>query len=444
MLLIYSAEITNRLEYIFELIFTHLYGIKIQYTSDIIAFQNHPGPLLNYSQTHLPGIPFFFATPLLFENSIRSVEVTYKNSDEVVKLFLHANHKSLTDYDPFAASFYLVSRYEEYLPFQPDPFGNFEADQSIAYKLKFIHRPVVNIWAGKMVAILHEQYPSLEINQPAFDFISTFDVDVAFAYIHKGALRNLGGLLKKLSGFRFREFSDRLLTLAGKKKDIYDTYDWIREDIQKHQYKNIFFFNMGDHAAYDKNPAYTNPAFQKVITGVASFAKTGIHPSFASNTSGDKLKEEIKRLSEIIQKKIVYSRQHYLKLELPVTYLKLIEQGIEEDYTMGYNTCPGFRAGVCSPFYFYDLVKEEKTNLKLYPVTYMEGTLNQELLQSPGEAITTIHALFDEVVAVKGCFISIWHNSTISETGIWKGWRKVYEEMIRMWETEFNAQQPAE
>jgi hypothetical protein len=74
----------------------------------------------------------------------------------------------------------------------------------------------------------------------------------------------------------------------------------------------------------------------------------------------------------------------------------------------------------------------------------MDGTLNQELLQSPEQAIQTIYALLQEVYAVNGCFISIWHNSTISETGIWKGWRNVYEEMIRLWQTQFNPQQSVE
>jgi hypothetical protein len=204
MLLIYSAKITNRLVYIFELIFTHLYGIKIQFTSDINSLQNHEGAILNYSQNYLPGVPFFFSDTLLFENTVRSIEMNFKTTNGITKLFLHSNQDSLTDYDPFAASFYLVSRYEEYLPFHKDKFGNFEADQSIAYKLKFIHQPIVNIWAKKIVDLICRQYPMLKLKPPAFDFISTFDIDVAFAYINKGILINVGGVLKSLFSLRLR------------------------------------------------------------------------------------------------------------------------------------------------------------------------------------------------------------------------------------------------
>src|SRR5690606_12639845 len=126
----------------------------------------------------------------------------------------------------------------------------------------------------------------------------------------------------------------------------------------------IFFWLMADYGKFDKNNPVNNLEFQKQIQSVSKWAETGIHPSYASNSNPEKLKTEIQRLEKISGQKITKSRQHYIKLNLPETYQNLIEQGIEEDYTMAYADETGFRAGTCTPFFWYDLSREEKTNLK--------------------------------------------------------------------------------
>ena len=41
-----------------------------------------------------------------------------------------------------------------------------------------------------------------------------------------------------------------------------------------------------------------------------------------------------------------------------------------------------------------------------------------------------INPLIEEVKNVKGEFISVWHNESFAENSRWKGWKKVYEDMI--------------
>ena len=54
-------------------------------------------------------------------------------------------------------------------------------------------------------------------------------------------------------------------------------------------------------------------------------------------------------------------------LRFPQTYRRLLKLSVREDYTLGYAGQTGFRAGICTPFYFYDLELEETTNLLLVP-----------------------------------------------------------------------------
>jgi hypothetical protein len=97
---------------------------------------------------------------------------------------------------------------------------------------------------------------------------------------------------------------------------------------------------------------------------------------------------------------------------------------------MGYADDIGFRAGIATPFYWYDLENEQVTPLKLHPFQVMEVTLQQYLELSPDEAIEKVKPLVAAIKAVGGTFTTLWHNSTLSNIDEWEGWRKVYEEII--------------
>ena len=121
-----------------------------------------------------------------------------------------------------------------------------------------------------------------------------------------------------------------------------------------------------------------------------------------------------------------------MKFILPETYNFLIQAGITEDYSMGFSNMPGFRAGTCKPFYFYDLKNERSTGLKIFPVTLMEGAYIDYQALPPSEALTDIFELTEAVKNVNGTFISIWHNHTVSETDEFRDWKKVHDQMIQI------------
>ena len=180
----------------------------------------------------------------------------------------------------------------------------------------------------------------------------------------------------------------------------------------------------------DKNIHISSKKLQSLIKSISDHSKIGIHPSFASNENFDKLEKEVGRLSKVINREIWRSRQHFLKLRLPDTYRNLIELDITDDFTMGYASHYGFRAGLCSQFYFYDLDLEVETLLKIHPFAIMEGTLKYYMKIGPQNAMPHYKRLIDEVRMVDGEFISLWHNDSLNDSKLWKGWKAIFEEMI--------------
>ncbi|MEJ2595164.1 MAG: polysaccharide deacetylase family protein [bacterium] len=186
------------------------------------------------------------------------------------------------------------------------------------------------------------------------------------------------------------------------------------------------------YSRFDKNVNIRNKHFKFLVKRLADYATLGIHPSYYSIENPNYLSFETGKLSEVLNQDVSRSRQQFLRLMLPDTYRNLLENDITDDYTMGYAALPGFRAGICSTYSFYDLDREEETKLRIHPFAVMDGTLKDYLNLTPDEAIDQIKRLIFEVKKVNGTFISLWHNESLSDLKRWKGWRRVYEELLEM------------
>ena len=75
------------------------------------------------------------------------------------------------------------------------------------------------------------------------------------------------------------------------------------------------------------------------------------------------------------------------------------------------NSINGFRASVASPFFWYDLEKEEQTDLLLHPFCYMEANSFYEQKVSSQEALEEMLHYLNEVKKVNGTLITLWHNT---------------------------------
>ena len=430
MLLIYTRKITNRVRYVFNLFFNTIIGVNFQLTTNAEEFANYTGPKLNYSLHLFKDELFFQSSNLLFESGIidQNIRVTEWRGE---KIFFTSGKNAVFPFDVFAASFYLVSRYEEYLPHIRDEYDRFEPKESVAFQHNFLEKPVVNTWAAWIKELLLIRYPHLTFNNRKYEFISTIDIDSAYAYREKGFMRTVGGYFKSILKLDFSAISERTKVLMGFKKDPYDTYHYQLELQKKYNVKTIYFFLLGDYGVNDKNLPTESLRFQYLIKMLGDYAPVGIHPSFNSNNNTVQLKREIFRLSKIVHREVTKSRQHFLKLSLPETYRNLIDFDITDDYTMGYASQMGFRAGICTPYNFYDLDNELETKLKIHPFQLSESNLRQLYTKSPAQAVVKMKQMIDEVKKVNGTFISLWRNEAFANSlGGWEGANELYEKML--------------
>jgi hypothetical protein len=431
MLLIYSARTSARFEFIAGIIFDRILGVPYQITTSWSEYKNHSGPRFSYSVSSPPEGEFLEAHSLLWETKIAKQPVVVTPVDGLPVFFRGSHPGSLLPFDVFAASFYLISRYEEYLPYTGDRHGRFPATESLALCQNFLHLPLVNLWCRRFRDILANRFPELVFNPPPFRFIPTIDVDHTWCYLGRSWWKTAGGFLRSLLQLRFGEVSDRFLVLSGFRKDPFNTYEKIET---WHQYRPdlpLFFFLHANYGDDDNNSGITSNNYKSLLSKLDRDGRIGIHPSMASGSGQRPLHLEIEALSSILGRKVTRSRQHFLKCKFPGTFRKLVREGIHEEYTLGYPTHPGFRASIAHPFPFFDLEENRSTELILHPVTFMDVTLRDQMRLNPQEALEAIHDYIQKVREVQGELVTIWHNESLSGYGRWQGWEHVYPAMVQ-------------
>jgi hypothetical protein len=389
-------------------------GLEVVSCFDLEEFTNSTLPKINYSDTKLENCLNIKPHSILFDVGIKDYPIEVNNHQQFLKIFFK-NSSSKIPFDLFGASFWLLSRYEEYLPFKTDKHNRFNYKSSLAYQYDFIHKPLINLWLIELQVCLAEIFPLLKFKENSYTFISTIDIDNAFKYKHKGFVRALAGYVTDVFSKDFVSFKLRLKVILGKKKDPFDCYDFLIDTHRKLDIKAIYFFLLGDYGPNDKNQSATNLPFQALIKNMADYSIVGIHPSYGSTSKMQQLKVEISRLSNIIHKPITSSRQHFSMLNFPETYHHLLQAGIEQDYSMGYTNLNGFRASYCYPYKWYNMENEMLTPLTINSFCIAENTLTYYSRKENKNIMELALPIINEVKKYNGQLISIFHNDTFSD-----------------------------
>lgn len=426
-LLVYTPTSSPRVNYIFSTLLPALGIGNYHVTSDKISFINSNAAKINYSGQPVTNHEVWVKpADLLFEKEIKKQAIDCFTFNGIKAFFKTC--ESDFPFDIFSASFYLVTRYEEYLPYKQDMYGRYAHENSLSSREGFLNFPQVNIWLPQLAKELLKKFPSLQLTPPTFHFLPTYDIDIAWSYLHKGWIRNAGGLVKSMIDGDWLRANERINVLFGKQKDPFDSYDWLDELHKKYSLEPIYFFLMaGQNKHYDKNILPGKKAFQKLINQHNATYDVGIHPSWQSGDKPESLKNEIETLERITGKKVDKARQHYIRMTFPETYRQLIISGIWQDYSMGYGSINGFRASYCLPYKWYDLQKEESTSLTIFPFCYMDANSYYEQHYTPEQALMEMEHYFKITKEVNGLLITIWHNHFLGTDIMFKGWREIYK-----------------
>ena len=425
------SENTQRLDYIARHIFNDVLGIKYSIIRDKETFLKQTGACINYSDENIHHGLWIVPQGLLFEKGVH--EIHHPETSKWNGFFCFFLQK-LGDipFDLFAASFYLLTLYEEYFPKQLDEHGRFDHHESLAFRNGFLEIPLIDRWAYLLKEELTKKYPDAIFKKREYNFISTFDIDQPYKYLKKGLLRSMGGMMRDLLNRRFKNIAARFAALLRLQPDPYmEAIRWI-DRTHKEAGKSYFLFAlMKDRGKYGRKTFYPLTDYYRFLRQLDSVT-IGLHPSYDTYYNPVQLVKEKNRLEKALRKTgITTTRQHFLRMYVPETFRNLEEAGFSEDFTLAFARVPGFRSGTAIPYFFYDIENDTVGKLLLHPTVMMDTCLISHLGLNPEKALDKIKRLIDECKQSGGDFLSLWHNSNLTGMNNDNPWKNVFIEMFR-------------
>jgi len=420
MILVYSHKITPRLTYIFRQIFIRILELPVDFTSSIEKFVSHSGPKLSYTNQPL-GKEFFIACDdLLFQQGIQEVAIEVSNWSGL-PAFFKLGKTSQLPYDVFAASFYLMSRYEEFLPHVKNELGAFLAYQSLASKNNFLEMPLIDLWAVRLKDKLHEFFPELpHVSWEKPKFQPIISVVNPYQYQKKSLIIIIADTLIALWRLDFFAIIEQYLVLLGLKKDPYNNFEELEALFKEFNTSPLYFFLFAKNTFYDRGVSISNFSFRKLIKNTADLNQVSLLASYSSQVESKSLNRERDQLKKLIIKKIDSVRFNYGLLSASSGYYNLLEHEIQKDYSMGYTEEIGYRASTAVPFYFYDLNNDLQTSLKIHPVVAEESGLRRF---SNRKAFKRLEELYKNL-PTRSAFHGVSFSNAVLNSGVMKNnWR---------------------
>jgi hypothetical protein len=427
---IYSEIKSERMNYASRFIFNHVLNLNYFITNNVLEFESYDGFKINYSKNGGLNSSFYVSPAgLLSEIGVSENKPVPFFKKDLIYFYPTKASLSNLDFDVFSSVFYFISRYEEWQAFEPDKHRRFEAKSSLLFQNSFHLKPVVDFWILEFKQALRVFYPTLQFPQKTFKAISTIDVDNLYAFKSKGFLRTIGAAFKDILKFDFINFKTRIKVLSGQEKDPFDIYEDISQFCLDTHVPLFYFFLFRSGTTYDRTVNPHSVSFTKVFNQIKKKAATiGLHPSYNAAYENGLLQKEIEDFSRQLSQSVNFSRQHFLRFNIKSTPTFLQELGILADFSMGFASAPGFRAGTSNPFCYYDFSVEKETDFLFVPFCAMDGAYFVYDAISPEDAFQSLHNLALEIKKVEGLFISVFHERTFSDH-LYKGFGTLYKNL---------------
>ncbi|MAU76811.1 MAG: hypothetical protein CL831_08075 [Crocinitomicaceae bacterium] len=334
-------------------------------------------------------------------------------------------------FDPLAAAFFCCSRWEE-IPsdgerdtVMRDTHGRFRGVSSAAYKEGMLRTPLIENLAN---ILAKELDITPKISRQDYEYQPTIDIDIAYAYQGRSRLHNIAAGSRDFVLLRWGRVRERMNVLLNRAHDPYDSYDFfLNLHVHSHLTTKCFVHFADYKRPYDLG--VSKSALLPLINKLSSQATVNWHPSYhAISHRGQTFLNEKRSFEDVGNTSEI--RTHFLRGQSSM-WTAFQDASIQHDYSMGYADQPGFRAGLSRPFPAYNIEKDTPLELVIHPFAVMDSTLKSYLKLDCEQSLDLVSELSDAVREVGGVMVTVWHNTSVSNHGIWEGWQTLYKDVVR-------------
>ena len=319
-------------------------------------FSNYPESLSYLRADTVPEKVHYIKNEFILENDIPIIF----GSD----IFIVTDKKIICGIDIFASSFFMLTRWEEYVNKTRDKHNRFPGSESIAYKFNFLHRPVVNEYVEMLWNMMLKLGFKSKRKQRNFELVLTHDVD---ELVFPKSIRTLAGdLIKRKSiELAWKHFNYMFVS------NPYDTFDFLMTSSERMGIKSHFYFMSFDRKQLPLEFRYdiNSKLFKSKVEDIKKRGHIiGFHPGYYTYDDEKRWRYEKYLLEEAIKEEIIEGRQHYLRMDITKTLPIWDRNKMKIDSTLGYADKEGFRCGTGDIFHIFDFLTRQQLNIKERPL----------------------------------------------------------------------------
>ncbi len=316
--------------------------------------------------------------------------------------------------DIFASSFFMLTRWEEHVYTKKDKFGRFPEEQSLAVRMGFEQRPIVN----EYVEMLWNMLISLGFEQRRKSLTYTLKIthDVDFYKKFNGIFDVIktffSELLQKTNVNPFKSLVYNCKIWIGKENDPYDVFDFLMQTSEENNLKSHFYFIPNNKTRFSNYSIKNKQVIRTIQKIIDRKHIIGYHASWIAFENAKVFENEVNMLSKIAYKPIE-GRQHFLRFKSPETWRIWEQFDFKEDSTIGFSKRIGFRAGVCYSYPVFDFLQKKQLQLIENPLIVMDTAFLHSKKNTEQLILETIK-IGKIVKKYNGNLVLLWHNNNIN------------------------------
>ena len=327
--------------------------------------------------------------------------------------------------DVLAATFFMLSRWEETVVRARDEHGRFPAQAAVATRAGFLDLPVVDWYGIVLRAWMRRLRPGWQPSRTSFRILLSHDVDALRPYRGPlGAARAVGSRLlrQRTPSGAWQALNDAARQLLAPRTT--STYRHLRLLValsRRHRLHSAFYFMTATPTPRDNDYRLASPLGRRALALVRNAGfEVGFHPGYDTFDNPELLLLQKRRLDALLPPVAYGGRQHYLRFEVPTTWRHWERAGLAYDSTLGYAEAEGFRAGTCHPYAPFDVDENRVLRLQEVPLVVMDRTIMGYRGMTATAGVERMLALATRCRAVDGTFTLLWHNTPLTpQTAPW-------------------------
>lgn len=329
--------------------------------------------------------------------------------------------------DIFASSFFMLTRWEEFLLGRTTT-GKCKENDFFIVRNKLYKRPIVNEYCFLLSSLLQKIGINTKVSH-TFNVMLTHDVDRCNLTSISVLLYNLFQLLKKRNYKKTLLVFLRYMNYKLRLTNPFDSFAELMDISERYNFRNSFYFKTCLRSekgyTYDITEAFVK---ERLHTILSRGHYVGFHPSENTFYNNIQFTSEVERLQSVLSSHIIKGGRNHGLFYGNETFTQWNSAHIQYDSGYGFQFYNGFRCGCCYPFRVFDLFERKPLSLLEIPFVCMDSVVIRNHF-TPNQMFEDMKQVIDEIYKYQGTVCLNFHSNIIN-TLEFKKYKKIYIALV--------------